>query len=295
MPRIQQDTYLNLFTDFGFKKVFGEEPSKHLLVDFLNTLLPPEHQIESLEYCKNEYAGRTEFDRRAIIDLSCIAKSGERFLIEVQKAKQNYFKDRSIYYSTFPISEQAEKGEWNYQLKHVYTIGILNFTFEEDRHNRDVVHHVQLKNQHNQVFYDKLTYIYVTLPLFNKPLQALSSNQDKWFYLLRHLHELDHIPEGFNSQALLDVFNIAAVAKLSPEGHAAYEESQKVLRDLSNVINTAWDDGKAEGLAEGALLGEERAKLNIARNMLALVSDDAVIAAATGLTVEQVKALRAAQ
>ncbi len=127
--------YINPFTDFGFKKLFGEESSKPHLIHFLNSILPDYHQISSLEYSKNEYQGLTEFERKGIVDINCRTHSGESIIIELQKAKQNYFKDRSVYYSTFPIAEQAQKGEWNYALKSVYMIGILDFTFNEDSQN----------------------------------------------------------------------------------------------------------------------------------------------------------------
>ncbi len=106
-----QDKYINPFTDFGFKKLFGSEPNKDLLIDFLNQVLPVRHKIKELTYARTEQLGNTETDRKAIFDLYCIGENGERFIVEMQKAKQNFFKDRSVYYSSFPIQEQAKKGE----------------------------------------------------------------------------------------------------------------------------------------------------------------------------------------
>ena len=83
-----QDTYINPFTDFGFKKLFGEEPNKELLISLLNTLLPDHHQIEDLEYTRNEQQGSSQLDRKAIFDLSCTSPTGERFIVELQKTKQ---------------------------------------------------------------------------------------------------------------------------------------------------------------------------------------------------------------
>jgi len=142
--------YINPFTDFGFKKIFAEEASKPLLFDFLNALLPKNNQIAVLSFKNNEQLGQTEFDRKAIYDLYCENEKGEKFIVELQKAKQNYFKERTIYYATFPKSksisyfsslsgkmpeadgvEQAEKGEWNYNLKAVYCVSILDFTFDD--------------------------------------------------------------------------------------------------------------------------------------------------------------------
>ncbi|MET3047314.1 Rpn family recombination-promoting nuclease/putative transposase, partial [Flavobacterium covae] len=105
--------YINPFTDFGFKKIFGEEASKNLLIDFLNTLLPEHDQIKELSFKNTEQLGITDLDRKAIYDIYCQNEKGEKFIVELQKAKQNFFKERTIYYATFPIREQAEKGEWN--------------------------------------------------------------------------------------------------------------------------------------------------------------------------------------
>ena len=163
-----KDKYINPLTDFGFKKLFGTEPNKILLIDFLNQILPKRHQIKDLNYSKNEQSGLNNLDRKAIFDLYCVGKTGERFIVELQKAKQNYFKDRSVYYASFPIQEQAKKGDWNYQLEPVYTIGILDFIFDDHKVDEDIVHMVELKNQKCEVFYDKLKFIYIELPKFKK-------------------------------------------------------------------------------------------------------------------------------
>lgn len=102
--------YVNPYTDFGFKKLFGKEASKELLRDFLNELLPPHHRIAELG---NQLPELVE-SRSAVFDIFCQSASGERFIVEMQKAKQNYFKDRTVFYSTFPIREQAQKGDWKF-------------------------------------------------------------------------------------------------------------------------------------------------------------------------------------
>ena len=256
------DIFVNPFTDFGFKRLFGEEPNKQLLISLLNTLLPVKHQIQDLQYSKNEYQGANALDRKAIFDLNCVSTTGERFIVELQKAKQNFFKDRSVYYATFPIQEQAVKGDWDFKLAAVYTVGILDFVFDEDAksHNTEVVHYIQLKNQRNQVFYDKLTFIYITLPQFNKSLNELQSIQDKWFYVFRHLSELDEIPPVLQEAVFLQLFEAAKVAKFSPSERQAYENSLKYYRDLKNVTDTARDEGREEGFEEGFEEGVEKGK-----------------------------------
>ncbi len=236
-------------------------------------------------------------DRRAIFDLSCVSTHGEYFIVELQKAKQNFFKDRSVFYATFPIQQQAERGEWNFKLSAVYTIGILDFVFDEDRAeaSQEVVHWVQLKNQHHQVFYDKLTFIYLTLPRFTKTLDELETLQDKWFYLFRYLHTLDSIPPRLREKVFLSLFEKAQIARFEPEERQAYESSLKYYRDLKNVIDTARDEGVNEGhkkgLAEGLQQGLRQGRLDVARQLLDVL-DDATIAQKTGLRVTDVSELR---
>lgn len=293
---IMQEKYVNPFTDFGFKKLFGEEPNKILLISFLNSLLPEKHQIKDLKYTQNEYQGYTPFDRKAIFDLSCISTTGERFIVELQKARQNYFKDRSLYYAAFAIQEQAQRGIWNYKLAAVYTIGILDFLFieNEQENDTDVIHTVQLKNQYGEIFYDKLTFIYLTLPNFKKTLDQLNSVQDKWFYLFRHLHEFDEIPEIYSDHVFPQLFEVAKIACFNKAERKAYEQDLKHYRDLHNVTETAWEDGletgKKVGRKEGIKEGEQQKALNIAKNLLNLL-DDTIIAEKTGLSLEQIRQL----
>ena len=240
------DKYINPFTDFGFKRLFGSEPNKDLLIDFLNQLLPSHHNIAELTYADKEQLPLTDYERKAIFDIYCTNAKGERFIVEIQKAKQNYFKDRSVYYSTFPIQKQAQKGEWDYQLAAVYTVGILDFVFDEERDSGEVMHFVQLKNQENQVFYDKLTFIYLEMPKFVKTEAELETDFDKWMYVFKNLHKLDKIPTRIQGKIFEKLFGEAELSKLKPTDMMAYEESLKVYRDLKAVTDTAYEDGYKE-------------------------------------------------
>ncbi len=243
--------YVNPFTDFGFKKIFGEEASKSLLIDFLGSLIP-ESDIVDLSFKDKEKLGKTAADRKAIFDIYCENSHGEKIIVELQKAKQNYFKDRTIYYSSFPIQEQAEQGEWNYELKSVYCIGILDFKFEDDKINgiKEVIHTVQLKDQNNKLFYDKLKFVYLEMPNFDKKENELESRLDKWLYFIQHLEDFQNIPGVFNDHIFEEAFNKAELAQYSIEERYEYEESLKIYRDLKNTIDTAFEDGILEGKLE---------------------------------------------
>ncbi len=245
-----QDKYINPLTDFGFKKLFGTEPNKDLLIDFLNELLPDKHKIKELSYTPTGQLGRGEIDRKAVFDLYCTSDSGERFIVEMQKAKQNYFKDRSVYYASFPIQEQAKKGDWNYKLDVIYTVGILDFIFDDHKNESELFHIVELKNQRCEVFYDKLKFIYLELPKFKKKEEELETHFDKWLFVLKHLSKLNDRPPQLQERVFKKLFEAAEIAKFSPQDRTAYEESLKYYRDMKNVVDTTWAEGKAEGKAE---------------------------------------------
>lgn len=249
-----RERYVNPFTDFGFKKLFGEEPNKDLLLDFLNELLREEEgEIKEITYLKNEHLGAGDTDRKAIFDLYCENERGEKFIVELQKSKQNFFKDRTLYYSTFPIQEQAKRADWNYELKAVYTVAILDFVFEEDKAERKKYrYNVKLTDVDTcKVFYDKLTFIYLEMPKFDKSIEELETRFDKWLYVLKNLNKLDRIPDRLREQIFERLFEVAEVAKFTREELLSYEDSLKYYRDLKNSLDTAFEEGKMEGKMEG--------------------------------------------
>jgi predicted transposase/invertase (TIGR01784 family) len=287
MPEFKEK-YINPFTDYGFKRLFGEEPSKNLLLDFLNELLISEQgQLKDLTYLKSDRLGSSEEERKAIFDLYCENEKGEKFIVELQKTKQKYFKDRTVYYSTFPIREQAEKGsEWSFELKAIYTIAILDFIFDEDRHEPDKYRYdVKLSDiETHKIFYDKLTFIYLEMPKFKKEVHELSTHFEKWLYVLRNLNKLDRIPEELKESIFEQLFERAEIAKFSREEAKEYEDSLKTYRDIKNSIDTARDEGKMEGKIEG--------KIETAKLMLSEDEPIEKIIKFTGLTKEQIEKLK---
>jgi len=277
-----KDRYISPFTDFGFKKLFGSEPNKDILIDFLNELLrKDEGEIVAITYLSKEQLGRRVDERKAIFDIYCENEKGEKFIVEIQKAKQNYFKDRSIYYSTFPIQQQAEKGKWDFDLKSVYTIGILDFVFDEDKDNKEVYHHeVKLFDKQTQkVFYDKLTYVYLEMPKFTKTEDDLKTHFDKWLFVLKNLEDLTKRPSKLQEKVFGKLFQQAEIANYSDDEYAEYEDSLKVYRDLKNSIDTAFAEGKEEGV------------LDTARNMKKEGINIQKIAKITGLSINDIEKL----
>jgi predicted transposase/invertase (TIGR01784 family) len=274
-----QERYVNFYTDFAFKKLFGTEINKDLLISFLNSLFDGREVIEDLQYLNVEHLGHAIADRKAVFDVYCENNKGEKFLIEMQKAGQSYFVDRSIYYSTFPIQEQAPKGQWNFELKRVYTIGILNFVFDEKDPNY-MHHEVKLMDVNKkEVFFDKLTYIYLEMPKFRKGEDELVTVLDKWLYAMKNLESLLERPKVLQDAVFKKFFEQAEIANFTPEEKYDYRESQKNFWDINNVIETA------------EMKGEKKSAIKIARNLLSMNMPIDSICKATGLSADEINQL----
>lgn len=274
-----KDRYVNPYTDFGFKKLFGTEINKDLLISFINSLLHGREVVKDLTYLNTEHLGTSEADRRAVFDVYCENEKGEKILVEMQRGEQQFFKDRTLFYTTFPIREQQVIKDWDYQLKSIYIIGILNFTFDKD--NDDYYHHeVQLlDNQTKEVFYDKLTFIYLEMPKFNKTEDELNGMFEKWLFVLRNLSRLMERPKALQERAFTKLFEAAEIAKFTKTEYDNYEESLKVYRDWKNTIDT-----------EKKISRDERT-IEIARKMKLMKYSINEIMTITDLTEKEINAL----
>ena len=268
--------YINPYTDFGFKKLFGEEGSKDLLIDFLNQLLPAYHQIANLAFRNSESMADLAIERKAIFDVHCIAVTGERFIVEMQKAKMKFFKDRSLFYITFPIRDQAEKGDWNFKLQPIYFIAILDFEYDEEEERRKFRRDVVLKDQDGDVFFDKLHFKFLQMPLFVKGENELTNRFEKWCYFLKNLETFDHIPGILNEPIFQKAFNTAELANLTVGQRDSYEQSLIQYRDMKSVLETAVEDKLIE----------------IAKNGIDKGYSNEVMVDLTGLLFEEIERLR---
>ncbi len=295
IPGTAMSRYINFYTDFAFKKIFGTEANKDLLISFLNCLLELKDgkEITDLTYMNSEQLGESAGERRAIYDVYCKTAAGERFIVEMQKAEQDHFIDRSIYYSSFAIREQSQKGAvdrklWDYSLSPVYVVGILNFEMDETMERADkVMTRVKLKDDENRDFSDKLNFIFLEMPKFRKVETELETLMDKWLYVIKNLYQLESKPASLTEGIFRKLFDVAEIAAFTKEERYDYEESLKNFRDLYNTISTAEKKGRAEGRAEG----EKEERLRNAKNFKQLGVDLETIAKATGLSVEEIEKL----
>jgi len=127
-PQPDIGVYVNPFTDFGFKRIFGQPMSRDILIDFLNEVLAGrEATITEVTYLNNEQVPGQKDQRRAAFDLHCTTSTGARIIVEMQASYQRHVVERALYYATFAITEQAPRGDWNFRFDRIYSIVIMDF------------------------------------------------------------------------------------------------------------------------------------------------------------------------
>ena len=254
------EKYVNPYTYFGFKLLFGTAMNKELLISFLNTVLfrGKDEEIKDVTYLSTENLGTQKYDRRVVFGVYCENEKGEKFLVEMQRGEQQFSKNRSVFYSTHPIREQGIRGEWNYELKAIYVVGILNFSFNksDEEHFHHEVKHVDLYT--HEVCYDKLTFVYLEMPKFNKTEKELESMFDKWLFVLRNLPSLFERPKALQDRVFDRLFEAAEIAKLTKAELNEYWASLKNFRDWYSALSTAEKMGMEKGFKEGLKIGREK-------------------------------------
>lgn len=296
--RQTEDKYISLLTDFGFKRIFGSKPNKDLLIDFLNSLFQGEQVVTDVMYLNGENVGDVTTDRKAIFDVYCQNERGERFIVEMQNAYQKYFKDRSIFYATFPIREQAQKGpDWDFRLDKVYVIAILNFSYSDPAFDPDeICHDIMLQDvATGRTFYSKLLLKYIEIGRFTKAADELEDIRDKWFFVLKNLSRIDSRPKALKERVFQRLFQEAEIAQFTPSELRTYEDSLKAYRDIKNSMTTAREQGVAEGIEigkeQGVAEGIEIGMRRVAKGMLAKGVAPERVAELTGLDVDTVMGL----
>ena len=232
--------FVNLLTDFGFKRVFG---IKEVMLDFLNTVLDIEGGIADLTYSNVEIPGLTKEDRKAIFDLICITGKNERIIVEMQTIEQEHYKDRMLTYASQLIQEQNVKGkvgnkDWNFKLYPVYSVNILKFCLNKNVKTRKFLSYVQLMDRKTrEVFTDKLTFVCIELPRFGKKLKNVKTGLEQWVYLIKHLHEMKGVPEKLKNEVFEKIFEMAKIAKMNKKEVYKYIKSLNEMNIVQNEIN----------------------------------------------------------
>lgn len=283
--------FINPFTDVGFKRIFGQEVSKDLLIDFLNDLLVDERHIKDIRFLDKELLPEFEGDRGVIYDIYCTDENGDHFIVEMQNKQQINFKERTLFYLSHAITRQGERGaEWMFDLKAVYGVFFMNFALKDaPRKLRTDI--VLADRETHETFSDKLRFIFIELPSFKKTEEECENDFERWIYVLRNMDTLSRLPFKARKAVFEKLEQIVDIAALTKEERMRYDESIKVYRDHLATIAYAKTEGRAEGIAEGRAEGRMEGVLQTARNLKSMGLAMDVIKQATGLSAEEIEAL----
>lgn len=286
--------FINPFTDYGFKLIFGREVSKELLIEFLNDLLEGERVIIDLTFLNNEQLPDYPEGRGIIYDVYCTTNTGEKVIVEMQNRSQSNFKERSLYYMSRAIVNQGLVGNnWMFDVKAVYGIFFMNFLLEENIKLRIDV--ILSDRETGELFSDKFRQIFIALPCFKKTEEECETNFERWIYVLNNMETLNRMPFKARKAVFEKLEEIADVGALSEKERELYDNSVKVYRDYLVTMDAAKREGRAEGITEGRkegiTEGRELAQIEIARNLKEKGLDPAFIAETTSLGLEEIQKL----
>lgn len=283
--------FVNPFTDYGFKLLFGELASKSILIEFLNDLLEGERHIRDIKYLKNEELPQNVYGRGVIFDILCESDTGEKFIVEIQNKGHQYLKERFIFYMAKAITKQSKKGkDWDFALYPVYGIFLLNFTVPELRATlRSDVAYMDM--QTHEIFSDCSRLTFLQMPYFTKSEEECVTNMDKWFYILRNMETLERMPWAAQKAAFERLMERAEIANFTPEEEAQYEAQL----DLYRVMNGAMERNRLEGIEEGERIGmkrgERKEKIKMACRLKELGVDYTIISQSSGLSIQEIEKL----
>ena len=316
--------FINPFTDYGFKRIFGQEFHKDILMDFLNDLLEGERIIKDINYTDKEVLAPMQSERNIIYDIYCTTDTGEHIIVEMQNGMQKHFKDRALYYISGDIHNQGVKGNtWKYELVPVYGIYFTNWKLENEYKDQLRVDVGLTDLATGKLFSDKMRMIFIQVPLMTKSEMECETNFERWIYVLKNMETLSRMPFAAQKAIFDRLGNLAMIEALPEKDRNDYEESLRVYRDSITVyedareigfeegrkegiqqgmekgiqqgmekgIQQGMEKGRKEGREEGMEKGSRNKALEVATNMKKFGMDNASICQLTGLTPEEVAKL----
>jgi len=293
--------YIDPTTDYGFKRIFGEDANnKELLMSLINGLFRGRKTVKSIEYAPSEHVGEAEDIGTVIFDLACTDQDGNTFVVEVQRTSQMNLKKRMLAYAGRLISGQIPKGErslWNYDLKGTYVIVIMDGFQMPGGSNGNVVHDICLCDRDTkEIFYEDFGLIFVELDNFIKTEEevAKSSKLDKLLHILKNMPKMKEQPPYLQEPIFERLFDTAEYAKMNKEEREMYKASLKQKWDEQSRWETAMSMGIKQGRQEERAKAESEFRSEKLRSAFVLkktgVSLD-VIADSLGINIKDIEDL----
>lgn len=275
---------LNPKVDFAFKKLFGSEENKDILISFINSVLPDEKQIKDVKLRNPYNIANYKKGKMSILDIKAVDEKGAWYDIEMQISEQGYYDKRALYYWSKVYTEQIESGEDFEELRKTISINILDFNYleEKDFHNVYGIYNRKSGEELSDIF----DMHFIELNKFNKDFKDLKTTLDRWTAFLNKAYEIDkdNVPEELAiDESVKKAIEKLDVMYLDKEEREIYENDLKRLRIQKAEIKAAERKGREEG--------ENKKSIEIAKNLLDIL-DEKTVSLKTGLPIEVIKKLK---
>ncbi len=303
--------YLDPKNDVAFKKIFGTEKNKDILIHFLNDMITFKENgpIKSVDFLKTVQDPVTAAKKTSLVDILCKDENGNQYIVEMQVAKEKGFEKRAQYYASKAYITQAANGGTYQDLKEVIFLAISDFVMFPQKKEYKSDHVILDKKSHENDLKD-FSFTFLELPKFNKDIDHLSNMTEKWTYFFKHAENssqeervklcgddkiIDKAYEQLNSMTWNDTelltydqaekYEGAYLASMAQKFDEGKVEGEKVGIEKGKV------EGEKVGIEKGKVEGEKVGIEKVARNLLLMNYDLMTIANLTGLSTDQIKEL----
>ena len=288
----QLTTFINIQTDYGFKRMFGTPKNKRILIRFLNALLGDSVAVNDVVYHDKEMLPDDENGKRIIYDVYCTSQcENHHFILEMQNFYEPPFAERVLYYTTKIIAGQGKKG-WDYNLKPVISIVVMDFDLKDL--TKALIHDMQLADvRTGDILTDKMKVLLLSLKqIESKAWKDCCSEIERLMYLIKNMDKLDKNSEIYKSREYQDMFDAAETDNMVNEELVAYSESLQRMRDYQSGLDYARKESFEDGVSKGIEEGRKEGIAEGIRFMLSVGISPEIIATQYNMTIEAVLSLQ---
>ena len=286
--------YVDLLSNGGFKAVFGDRNNKDVVMSVINMLLPEGKKVKDIEYAPTEHQGQLETNKEFRYDFMCRGTDDSFFIVEVQKNPEEFWFKRCVSYASRVYDRQNRRGE-EYDVPPVYLIGLMGTEVRHERpelwKDRYVSEYTFREKLTGELQDDTIFIIFAELRRFDKKLSECRDDLEKMLYIVKNGWRLQKQPKGLHAEIFTRLFQACDIPRFDEAKRIKYEKDMFDERRYNGEIKAARKEGREEGRQEGREEGKNMAKMEDAKKLKELGVDVAIIAQATGLTVEEIEKL----
>ena len=284
--------FVDIKNDLAFRKIFGNENRKEVLISFLNAilLLENEKKIISVDILTPYQLPSLKGGKVTIVDVKAKDQSGKNYIVEMQVAEVDGFDKRVLYYASKSYSSQIERGDLYEKLNPIFFIGILDF--EVTQNKEYISRHKIIDCETGENYIKDIEFNFIELPKFNKKEHELITIVDQWVYFIKNAEDLQVIPNGVKDEGLINAYEDADKHNWTKDELDAYDYVLMREQDYRGRMSLATRKGIAQGIEKGIEEAIEKRDIDITLKLILRGDTNKEIADITGLAESQIEKIR---